>query len=100
MSNATIGNARALFGILFIQYCSYAFFYLMDHIYDIHPEYYTKLKFDGNDNAKAKGGPKDKNAADQRGAGNQHGDEDDDVEEEEGESQGEDDDDDDEDDGR
>jgi hypothetical protein len=51
-------------------------------------------------NAKAKGGPKDKNAADQRGAGNQHGDEDDDVEEEEGESQGEDDDDDDEDDGR
>ena len=33
MKSATIGNAKALFGILFIQYCSYAFFYIMDHVY-------------------------------------------------------------------
>lgn len=46
MSNATIGNARALFGILFIQYCSYAFFYLMDHFFEIYPSYFTQLKKD------------------------------------------------------
>ena len=49
MNNATIGNAKALFGILFIQYCSYAFFYIMDHIYKIYPEYYTELKFQNKD---------------------------------------------------
>ena len=44
MKSATIGNAKALFGILFIQYLSYAFFYIMDHVYQIYPEYFTLLK--------------------------------------------------------
>ena len=44
MANATHGNAKALFGILFIQYCSYAFFYIMDHILDLAPQYYIALK--------------------------------------------------------
>ena len=44
MSNATHGNAKALFGILFIQYCSYAFFYIMDHVQNIYPDHYTDLK--------------------------------------------------------
>ena len=44
MKSATIGNAKALFGILFIQYCSYSFFYIMDHVFQIYPEYFTELK--------------------------------------------------------
>lgn len=46
MSNATHGNAKALFGILFIQYCSYAFFYIMDHIQGIYPDHFVTLKKD------------------------------------------------------
>lgn len=44
MATATHGNAKALFGILFIQYCSYAFFYIMDHFHDLYPEYFYELK--------------------------------------------------------
>ena len=44
MATATHGNAKALFGILFIQYCSYAFFYIMDHFHDRYPEHFFPLK--------------------------------------------------------
>ena len=54
MANATHGNAKALFGILFIQYCSYAFFYIMDHILDLAPPYYIALKVQKKEDEKNK----------------------------------------------
>jgi len=42
-SNASTGNAKALIGVLFLQYCSYAFFYLGDHIKEIYPAHFKLL---------------------------------------------------------
>lgn len=42
-ANASTGNAKALIGVLFLQYCSYAFFYLGDHIKEIYPPHFTLL---------------------------------------------------------
>jgi len=40
---ATLGNAKALFGIIFLQYCSYAIFYILDELFRISPSHYKEL---------------------------------------------------------
>ena len=40
---ASTGNAKALIGAIFLQYCSYAVFYIMDEIYGIAPDHYKPL---------------------------------------------------------
>ena len=49
---ATIGNSKALVGVIFLQYCSYAIFYLMDEFKDIAPRHYYQFIKDGNKAAK------------------------------------------------
>jgi hypothetical protein len=36
-------NTKALIGALFIQYCAYAVFYLLDEFKKISPQYYWEL---------------------------------------------------------
>ena len=40
---ASTGNAKALIGAIFLQYCSYAIFYLMDELNGISPSNYKAL---------------------------------------------------------
>ena len=40
---ASTGNAKALIGAIFLQYCSYAVFYIMDEIYGLAPDHYKPL---------------------------------------------------------
>jgi hypothetical protein len=42
-ATATVGNSKALMGTLFIQYCAYSIFYLLDEIFEISQEHYTPL---------------------------------------------------------
>ena len=42
-ATATVGNSKALMGTLFIQYCAYAIFYILDEFNDISQEHYTPL---------------------------------------------------------
>ncbi len=44
MSGATTGNAKALIGVLFLQWVVYALFYLADQFYDIAPSHYKEFK--------------------------------------------------------
>ena len=41
--SASTGNAKALIGAIFLQYCSYAIFYLMDELNGISPSNYKAL---------------------------------------------------------
>lgn len=41
--SATSGNAKALMGAIFLQYCSYAVFYIMDELTKISPPHYKSL---------------------------------------------------------
>ena len=49
---ATIGNSKALVGVIFLQYCSYAVFYLLDELKDIAPRHYYEFLKDGKAGAK------------------------------------------------
>ena len=40
---ASVGNAKALIGCIFLQYCSYAVFYIFDEITGISPAMYKAL---------------------------------------------------------
>ena len=40
---ATHGNSKALFGALFLQYCSYSVFYILDELQSIAPPHYRAL---------------------------------------------------------
>ena len=40
---ASVGNAKALIGTIFLQYCSYAVFYIFDEITGIAPSMYRPL---------------------------------------------------------
>ena len=40
---ASTGNAKALIGAIFLQYCSYAVFYLLDELNSISPSHYKAL---------------------------------------------------------
>ena len=40
---ASVGNAKALIGTIFLQYCSYSIFYILDEIYKISPPMYRPL---------------------------------------------------------
>lgn len=40
---ASVGNSKAMIGVIFLQYCSYAIFYLVDEIKNISPEMYKAL---------------------------------------------------------
>ena len=40
---ASIGNSKAMIGVIFLQYCSYAIFYILDEVYGWAPPQYTSL---------------------------------------------------------
>jgi hypothetical protein len=40
---ASIGNAKAMIGTLFLQYCAYAVFYVLDEFFGMAPSHYKKL---------------------------------------------------------
>ena len=40
---ASVGNSKALIGCIFLQYCSYAVFYLLDEFFKIAPPMYRPL---------------------------------------------------------
>lgn len=40
---ASIGNSKAMIGVIFLQYCSYALFYILDEVYGWAPPHYTPL---------------------------------------------------------
>lgn len=44
--SASIGNAKAMIGALFLQYCSYSFFYVLDEFFGMAPSHYKKLLSD------------------------------------------------------
>jgi hypothetical protein len=43
---ATEGNAKAMIGTIFLQYCAYSIFYLLDELNDIPQEHYKPLTAD------------------------------------------------------
>ena len=40
---ASTGNAKALIGAIFLQYCAYSIFYLLDELNSIAPSHYKAL---------------------------------------------------------
>lgn len=40
---ASIGNSKALMGCIFLQYCGYALFYLLDELMDLAPSHYNQF---------------------------------------------------------
>ena len=40
---ASVGNAKAMIGTIFLQYCSYSVFYLLDEMVKIAPSMYRPL---------------------------------------------------------
>ena len=46
---ATTGNAKALIGVIFIQWVAYAFFYLADAYLKIAPPMFKHLKNDDDE---------------------------------------------------
>lgn len=42
----SVRNSKALIGALFIQYCAYSVFYLMDEFKEMAPKLYKKLPTD------------------------------------------------------
>lgn len=46
-TTASDGNAKALVGVLFLQYCSYAIFYLLDEMVIRSPSHFYPLIDDG-----------------------------------------------------
>lgn len=40
---ASTGNAKALIGAIFLQYCSYAIFYILDELNTLSPSHYKAL---------------------------------------------------------
>ena len=40
---ASTGNAKAMIGAIFLQYCSYAVFYVLDELNSLSPSHYKAL---------------------------------------------------------
>jgi len=40
---ASIGNSKALIGCVFLQYCGYALFYILDELMDLAPPHYNEM---------------------------------------------------------
>jgi len=47
---ASIGNSKALIGTIFLQYCSYAIFYISDEIAKIAPSHYQDIEIEEEEN--------------------------------------------------
>ena len=41
--SARTGNAKAMIGVLFLQYCTYSVFYIFDAFFGIAPSHYKAL---------------------------------------------------------
>ena len=45
----SVRNSKALIGALFLQYCAYGVFYIMDEFKKMSPPMYKEVRVDGSD---------------------------------------------------